>query len=113
MRTFFSSTFIKKETLKEAGIYHPIKLEHYKIIHEDEMIKQEKAKFGIHVVKTEYKKDKVKVENKEIPNLVNDEKRVEEILNMLKENEVTPIGVEDILKDFSKKDYSLVRLTLF
>lgn len=100
MRTFFSSTFIKKETLKEAGIYHPIKLEYYKIIHEDGMI-QEKAKFGIHVVKTEYKKDKVKVENKEIPNLVNDEKRVEEILNMLKENEVTPIGVEDILNDCS------------
>ena len=33
----------------------------------------------------------------------NDEKRVEEILNMLKENEVTPIGVEDILKDFLLK----------
>lgn len=39
MRTFFSSTFIKKETLKEAGIEHPIKLEYYKIINEDEMIK--------------------------------------------------------------------------
>lgn len=103
MRTFFSSTFIKKETLKEADIYHPIKLEYYKIINEDGMIKQEKAKFGIHVVKTEYKKDDVKVENKEIPYLTNDEKRVEQILNMLKENEVTPVSVVDILSDFSKK----------
>lgn len=103
MRTIFSSTFIKKETLKEADIYHPIKLEYYKIINEDRMIKQEKAKFGIYVVKTEYKKDDVKVENKEIPYLTNDEKRVEQILNMLKENEVTPVSVVDILSDFSKK----------
>lgn len=103
MKTFFSSTFIKKETLKEAGIEHPIKLEYYKIINEDEMIKQEKAKFGINIVKTEYQKDKVKVENEKIQYLSNDEKKVEEVLNLLKENEVTPIGVNDVLNDFSKK----------
>lgn len=103
MRIFFNSTFIKQETLKEAGIYHPIKLEYYKIINEDEMIKQEKAKFGIHIIKTEYNKEQVKVENKKIQYISNDEKRVEEILNLLKENEVTPIGVEDVLSDYSKK----------
>ena len=102
MRTFFSSTFIKKETLREAGIYHPIKLEYYKIINEDEIIKQEKARFGIHVIKTEYK-EKVKIEDKEIQYLSNDEKRIEEILMMFKQNEVTPIAVEDVLSDFSKK----------
>ncbi len=103
MRTFFSSTFIKKETLKEAGIEHPIKLEYYKIINEDEMIKQEKAKFGINIVKTEYQKDEIKVENEKIQYLSNDEKKVEEILNLLKENEVTPIGVSDVLNDVSQK----------
>lgn len=102
MRTFFSSTFIKKETLREAGIYHPIKLEYYKIINEDEIIKQERAKFGIHVIKTEYKED-IKVENKKIQYLSNDEKRIEEILTILKQNEVTPVAVEDVLSDFSKK----------
>lgn len=103
MRIFFSSAFIKKETLKEAGIFHPIKLEYYKIINEDEMIKQEKAKFGIDIVKTEYKKEQVKVEDKKMQYISNDEKRVEEILNILKENEVTPVAVEDVLSDFSKK----------
>lgn len=103
MRTFFSSTFIKKETLKEAGIKYPIKLEYYKLINEDEMIKQEKAKFGIKIVKTEYQKDTIKVENEKVQYLSNDEKKIEEILNILKENEVTPIGVNDILSDFSKK----------
>ena len=103
MRIFFSSTFVKKEALEEAGIYYPIKLEYYKIINEDEMIKQEKAKFGIKVVKTEYKKDDVTIENKKIQYVSNDEKKIEEILNLLKENEVTPVAVEDILSDFSKK----------
>jgi len=102
MRTFFSSTFINKETLREAGIYHPIKLEYYKIINEDEIIKQERARFGIHVIKTEYKKD-IKVENKKIQYLSNDEKRIEEILTIFKQNEVTPVAVEDVLSDFSKK----------
>ena len=102
MRTFFSSTFINKETLREAGIYHPIKLEYYKIINEDEIIKQERARFGIHVIKTEYKKD-IKVENKKIQYLSNDEKRIEEILTIFKQYEVTPIAVEDVLRDFSKK----------
>ena len=103
MKTFFSSTFINKETLKQAGIHHPIKLEYYKIINEDEVIKQEKAKFGIKVVKTEYKTEDTKVENKKVQYVSNDEKKIEEILNVLKENEVTPITVEDILSDFSKK----------
>ena len=103
MKTFFSSTFMKEETLKEAGIFHKIKLEYYKIINEDEIIKQENAKFGINVIKTEYTPSNIKVEDKKIKYISNDEKKIEEILHVLKENEVTPVIVEDVLNDFSKK----------
>lgn len=103
MRVFFNSTFMKKEALKEAGIYHPIKLEYYKLINEDEITKKEKPKFGINVVKTEYQKENIKVEHKKIQYLSDDEKTIEEFLSLLKENEVTPITVEDVLKDFSKR----------
>ncbi len=103
MNEIFSTTFVKEETLKEAGIYHPIKLEYCKIINEEQMKKPEKAKFGINIIKTEYKKEGIKVENKKIEYLSNDEKRIEEILEMLTKNEVTPIGVEEVLSDFSKK----------
>lgn len=103
MKIFFSSTFIKKEALKEARINYPIKLEYYKIINEDEMINGERAKFGIGVVKTEYIGNNINVENKTIKYLSNDEKRIEEILRIFKENEVTPIGVTDIISDLSKK----------
>ena len=101
MRMFFSSTFMEPKSLKEEGIYHPIKLEYYKIINEDDITKHEKAKFGIKVVKTEDKK---------IQYVSNDEKRIEDFLNLLKENEVTPIAVEDILNDFSRKLFWIKRL---
>lgn len=103
MRIFFSSTFVKKETLNEARIDYPIKLEYYKIINEDEVVKQEKDKFGIDIVKTEYRKNDIKVENKKVQYLSSDERKINKILNLFKENEVTPITVEDILSDFSKK----------
>ena len=43
MRTFFGSTFIEKDKLEEAEIYHPIKLEYYKEINEDDIQKVDKA----------------------------------------------------------------------
>lgn len=103
MKIFFNSTFVKQETLKEAQINHPIKLEYYKIINEDEMVKGEKAKFGIGVVKTEYMENDIKVEKKVIQYLSNDESRIEKLLKIFKDNEVTPIGVEDVIIDLSKE----------
>ena len=103
MKIFYTSTFIKKEELEEAGINYPIKLEYYKIINEDEIMKGEKARFGIKVIKTEYINNNTKTEEKEITYLSNDEKKIEEILNLFKENEVTPISVEDIIYDLWKK----------
>lgn len=104
MKIFYTSTFIKKEELEEARINHPIKLEYYKIINEDEIMKGEKARFGIKVIKTEYINNNTKTEEKEITYLSNDEKRIEEILNIFKENEVTPISVEDIIYDLVIKE---------
>ena len=103
LKIFYTSTFIKKEELKEAGINHPIKLEYYKIINEDEIMKGEKARFGIKVIKTEYISNNAITEEKEITYLSNDEKKIEEILTLFKENEVTPISVEDIIYDLWKR----------
>lgn len=103
MKIFFNSTFISKESLKDTDINYPIKLEYYKIINEDEILSSKKPKFGISINKTEYIKDNINVENKTIKYLSNDEKKIEEILNLFKENEVTPITVVDIISDLSKK----------
>lgn len=102
MNIFFGGKFISKESLEEAGIDHSIKLEYYKIINEDEFINKNQAKYGIKVVKTEYLKDDTKVENKEIRYLSNSEQKTNELLEILKRNEVTPISIQDIIYDFSK-----------
>lgn len=103
MKTFFGSTFIDRGKLEEEHINYPIKLEYYKIINEDELNKSNATKFGINVIKTEYIKDNTKVEEKAIKYLSNDEQKINEILNVLKQNEVTPISLEDVIMDFSKQ----------
>lgn len=107
MNKFFGGTFIKKEKLQEAGIKHPIKLEYYKIINEDEFYNKKHEKYGIKIVKTEYKENDIKVEDKTIKYLSSNEQKVNEILEILKENEVTPIAVQDVICDFSKRSFLL------
>ena len=103
MTTFFGGVFLNHETLAAAGINHPIKLEYYKKINEDELFQINKAKYGISIVKTEYEQGRIKVEEKGIKYLTNDEKRANYLLNLLKENYVTPIGLDDVICDFSKQ----------
>lgn len=102
MKTFFGSIFIEKERLQEAGIGYPIKLEYYKIINEDELTKGNNAKYGIKIVKTEYLENDTNIEDKTIKYLSSSEQKINDILTILKENEVTPICVQDVICDFSK-----------
>lgn len=102
MKKFFGGIFIEKEKLEMEGIKYPIKLEYYKNINEDEGINKNQEKFGISITKTEYKPDDVKIESKEIKHLTNDEKVANNILATLKENQVTPISLQDIVYDLVK-----------
>lgn len=110
LKTFFDGIFISKEHLEEAGIKYPIKLEYYKIAR-DENVKNTnqvketentKGKYGIEVVKTEYLDGNVKIETKEVSDITNDINEADRILTLLRNNEVTPIGVEDVLEDLQK-----------
>ena len=104
MVTLYVSTFVNEKELKESKIDHKIKLEYYKVKNEARTLKNNKiSKFGINVVKTEYTKDEIKVEEKEIKYLSSDEERVNNILEILKNNKVTPIGVKDVITDLSRK----------
>ena len=96
MKNFFGSIFINRDKLLEAGIDYPIKVEYYKIINEEEKMKQNKLIYGIQVIKTEYR-DKIGVEQEKIEHITNDENEITKILHLIKENEVTPIGLEDVI----------------
>ena len=95
MKTFFDGVFISQKHLEEAGIKHPIKLEYYKTSGEENV----KTKYGIEVVKTEYLDGNVKIETKEVKDVFANREEQEKVLTILRNNEVTPIGVEDVLHD--------------
>ena len=102
MKNFFGSIFINRDELREAGIDYPIKVEYYKIINEEEKIKQNRLIYGIQIIKTEYK-DKIGVEQEKIEHITNDESEITEILSLMKENEVTPIGLEDVILEIKSR----------
>ena len=102
VKNFFGSIFINRDELQEAGINYPIKVEYYKIINEEEKRKQDKLIYGIQIIKTEYR-DKIGVEQNKLENITNDEKEITKILSIIKENEVTPIGLEDVILEIKSR----------
>lgn len=105
LKTFFGSVFIEKEKLEEAGIKYPIKLEYYKQINEDEINTYQKPKYGIEIIKTEYKPEYTKVENKNIKYVTNDEIEANQILNIFRTNQVTPINSEEVIVDLFRNKF--------
>ncbi|MBR3002806.1 MAG: hypothetical protein IKF38_04530 [Clostridia bacterium] len=103
MEIFFGEVFLDKQALKDEGINYPIKLEYYKKVNENKTTEINKPKYGINIVKKEYKNNKIKVENKLIKYLSNDEARVNYMLKKLKENDVTPVELDDVICDFAKQ----------
>lgn len=101
MKNFFGSIFINRDELLEAGIHYPIKVEYYKITDEDKRENKNKPIYGIQIIKTEYR-DKIGVEQNKIEHLTNDEKEITRMLGIVKENEVTPIGLEDVIIEIKK-----------
>lgn len=87
---------MNRDRLEEAGIKYPIKVEYYKVINEEGKIKENKLIYGIQVIKTEYR-DKIGVEQEMVEHITNDENEITRILGLMKENEVTPIGLEDVI----------------
>ena len=96
MKTFFDGIFIDKEKLQAEDIQYPIKLEYYKTIAIEENVE---AKYGIEIVKTEFKKGEINVESNMVRHITNNVDEANNILTILRNNEVTPIGMQDVLED--------------
>ena len=102
VKNFFGSIFINRDELREAGIEYPIKVEYYKITNEEEKIKQNKLIYGIQIIKTEYR-EKIGVEQEQIEHITNDENEITKILNIMKDGEVTPIGLRDVILEIKSR----------
>ena len=101
MKNFFGSIFINRDKLEEAGIKYPIKVEYYKITNKTQKIKENELMYGIQIIKTEYK-EKIGIEQNKLEHITNDEKEIMQMLEKLKENEVTPVGLEDVIIELKK-----------
>ncbi len=112
MKTFYGGKFLEKSKLEEEGIYHPIKLEYYKRVDKEEKQKG-RQKFGISIVKTEYIPDNIKIETKDVKNLSDDENKVEKLLSIFKEFEVTPITAEDVIADSGPQYFNPINQNLY
>lgn len=98
MKSFYGGTYVGKETLANNNIYYPIRLEYYKT----EQVENYQSVYGIEVVKTEYKDDKVNVENKIINKVTYEENTINKILEQLKQGEITPAVTEEMVEEILK-----------
>ena len=103
MKIFFGSVFIDEEKLREVGIDYPVKVEYYKEVNRDSSSDGGDIKFGVKVVKTEYRPNNVVIENRDVKCFTNDEVRIDRLLRVLKAGEVTPVCVDDVIEDFCKE----------
>lgn len=98
MKSFFGGTYVGKDTLANNNIYYPIRLEYYKT----ESIENFKPVYGIEVVKTEYREDKVNVENKIIDRVTYEENIIDRILEQFKAGAITPVVSEEMIEELLK-----------
>lgn len=104
MKHFYAGTFINRDDLKKVGIEYPVKLEYYKTKENRELVKNENdIKYGIEVIKTSYNHNEVKTENVQIKEFTRDEIIVNKILDVLKNNQVTPVCAEYVVEDLLKE----------
>ena len=95
MRKFYADVILNKEELKESDS-NRIELEYYKIA---KNVKKDQRTYGIEIVKTEYFNNKKIKESENIYNVTNNEDVINNLLSILKENQVTPIGLNDVVDE--------------
>lgn len=97
IKKFYGGKFIDKQRLSSEGINYPIKIEYYKLY--DNAENKEIIHYGVEVVKTEYKVENVNIENEQVLKVTKEEKIIDNILDKLKNNEVTPVIAKYIVED--------------
>ena len=97
LRTFFGKTTINNEDAEQAN-FDRMYLEYYKNVNEREIKKDEKP-YGVTLIKNTQIGKILEIEEKEVKNILNRENDVDNILKLLVEYKVTPIGLDDVLQD--------------
>lgn len=99
MKKFYAGVVLNKDELANSDSNH-IELEYYKILRTNRQSLTKKSNlYGIEVVKREYLGKRKTKEKNNIYNLTNDEALVDNLLDILKTNKVTPITLNDVIEE--------------
>lgn len=108
MKKFYAGVVLNEDDLLESKC-NRIELEYYKISKKSKRkILKKSNLYGIEIVKKEYIGNQKKKEKNNIYNITRNEKTANKLLEILKENKVTPFGLEDTITElFKGNSYSM------
>jgi len=100
---YYGATLLNETDLVGVTNGNKIMLEYYEI--KKRSIEKTKLKtfYGIEIVKKEYGKDEIKCEKNSVNKISTNENKIINIIEKLKSNKVTPIGLNDVLLDLLKQ----------
>ena len=102
--TYYGALVLNEKRLVETNMKNRIKLEYY-ATEKPICVKEEyEIAYGISIIKKEYCKNRIKREKNSVEKISTNKRKIKDIIKMLKEYEVTPIALEDVLEDLLKQD---------
>ena len=100
---YYGATLLDETDLVESTNGSKILLEYYgNKKHSIDKIKL-RTFYGITIIKKEYKKDEIKYEENTIKRISTNESKIRNIIQILKTNKVTPVGLNDVLTELLKR----------
>ncbi|MBR6034373.1 MAG: hypothetical protein IKP28_06650 [Clostridia bacterium] len=96
VKSLYGVERLNLEDLVDSKLNNPIELAYYKI--------KNKNQYAIEIVKTEHLEKKLNVESQKMNLLTDSETRTNYILEKLKRNKVTPIGLIDTITEIIKQE---------
>ena len=97
-KSFFGKAIIDSSDSDELNDNEKIELEYYETRNS---ARENERKYGIEIIKKIEMDEKFNIESKILNNISNEEKEINNLLEILMLNKVTPISVDDIISDIS------------
>ncbi len=103
-KNFCGEVILKNEDLSECCNKYPIELNYYKTCtKKSNIIKEEYEVYGIEIIKKEYMGNRIHTESMCVNNITKNEKTLDKVVKILKDNTVTPVTLNDVINDMFKK----------
>lgn len=94
LKSLYGTERLELQDIIETQMKHLVELTYYKI--------RETNQYAVEIVKTEHLGGRLKVESEKMDLFTDNETKTDHILDILKRNKVTPIGLEDTMIEIAK-----------